>query len=279
MKKIIKVFAVIIFSGFSFFYTEKVTKIIRKKDPIMIKLNEAKKDSYISVVKPIINDDEYIAGINGCTIDINKSYNKMKTVKEYKKELIVMKEVNTEDNLKNKYIVGANKLQRKVSIAFIIKDNINKDLIDYLDSKKIKTNFFVDLNYLKNNGIIIKLLSEKNNIYYLGDNYKYNNEGIKYANRFININTNNSSNYCITEKKDEKKLNICSDNNMKIIKTDIIRDNLLNNVQNKLSNGSIIAIDTSDIEKIKISINYILSRGYEIVKLDELLNHTNKCNK
>ena len=60
MKKTIKVIAVILFSGFSFFYTEKVTKIIRKKDPIMIKLNEAKKDSYVSVVKPIINDDEYI---------------------------------------------------------------------------------------------------------------------------------------------------------------------------------------------------------------------------
>ena len=255
MKKTIKVIAVILFSGFSFFYTEKVTKIIRKKDPIMIKLNEAKKDSYVSVVKPIINDDEYIAGINGCTIDIDKSYNKMKTVKEYKKELIVMKEVKKEDNLKDKYIVGANKLERKVSIIFIINNNIDDRLINYLDNKNISANFFVSLKFLEDNNITIKLLSEKNNIYYLGDDYKYNSEYIKYANNFININTNNKSNYCILEKKDESILKLCSKNDMKTIKTNIIRDNIFSTVQNELSNGSIIAIESSDIEKIKISVN------------------------
>ena len=270
MKKIIKVLAVILFSGFSFFYTEKVTKIIRKKDPIMIKLNEVKKDSYVSVVKPIINDDEYIAGINGCTIDIDKSYNKMKTVKEYKKELIVMKEVKKEDDLKDKYIVGANKLERKVSIVFIINNDIDNRLIDYLDSKNISANFFVSLKFLEDN---------KNNIYYLGDDYKYNKEYIKYANSFININTNNQSNYCILDKKDESILKLCSKNNMKTIKTDIIRDNIFSTVQNELSNGSIITMESNDIEKIKISVNYILSKGYEIVNLDELLNPKNKCNK
>lgn len=279
MKKIIKVFAVIIFSGFSFFYTEKVTKIIRKKDPIMIKLNEAKKDTYISVVKPIINNDEYIAGINGCMIDIDKSYNKMKTVKEYKRELIVMKEIDIEDDLKDKYIVSANKLQRKVGIIFIIKDDIDDRLIKYLNKKNINANFFVNLKFLEDNSISIKMLSENNNIYYLADNYEYNSDYIKYANSFININTNNQSDYCIVEKKNKETLKICSDNDMKTIKTDIIRDNIVNNVQNKLSNGSIIAIESNDLEKIKISINYILSKGYKIENLDNLLNHKNKCNK
>ncbi|MBQ9023586.1 MAG: hypothetical protein IJ105_00015 [Bacilli bacterium] len=278
MKKNIRIIGILLFAGFSFFYTEKVTKIIKKKDPIMIKLNEVKNDSYISAIKPIIENDEYTTGINGCEIDINKSYDKMKTIKEYNEDLIVMKEVINNNNLNDKYIVGANKIQKKVSLIFIIKDEISDNLVNFLLSKKINGNFFVNLDYLEDNTQIIKLISNNNNFYFLVNN-KYDDNYILYANNLIEMNSNNSSNYCFTDKKDDKLLKLCSKNNMKTIKTDIITDNILSNIENKLSNGSIIAIESNDIEKIKISINYILSKGYDIVRLEDLLNESNNCNK
>ena len=274
LKKIIKVFSIILLLGFSFFYTEKVTKILKEKDPILIKLNKLKKEKYIKVVKPIINNDEYISGINGCEIDIDKSYNKMKQVKEYKKELIVMKDVKDNEDIKNKYVVGANKLEKKVSIIFIDK-SITDELINFLSNKKVKTNFFVDLDYLENNTQIIKFVSENNNIYYLGE---YKDEYMLYAYNIIKLNTNNESNFCLVDKKDDDVLKLCSSYNMKTIKINIIKDNVLENIKENLSNGTILTINSDNIDEIKVSINYILSKGYDIVTLDKLLNQSNECN-
>ena len=47
LKKYIKVICVLVLAGFSFYYTEKVTKLIKYKDPIMIKINDVKDNSYI----------------------------------------------------------------------------------------------------------------------------------------------------------------------------------------------------------------------------------------
>ena len=279
LKKLIKITGIIFLTGFSFFYTEKVTKIVRNKDPIMIKINEIKKDSYINVVKPIINNDEYITGINGCTIDIDKSYNKMKQVGEFKEELIVMKETN-ENNIKGKYIVGANKLSKKISLVFYIKDDINNDLINFLSNKNITGNFFIDHDYLEKNIITIRFISENNNnIYYLGKNNIYEDKYMIYINNLIGINTNNESNLCITDKKDSELLKLCSNYDMKTIKTTPITDNIISNVKENLTNGAIISIDSSDTDKIKVAINYILSKGYKIVSLDELLNENVNCMK
>ena len=119
-KKIIKVTSILLLAGFSFFYTEKVTKIAREKDPIMMKINDEKKLNLISVVNPIINEDEYIPGINGCEINVDESYSKMKSVGEFKEELLVMKEIETDESSKNKYIVSGNKISKNVSIVFSV---------------------------------------------------------------------------------------------------------------------------------------------------------------
>lgn len=278
LKKMFKVTMIVVLLGFSFFYTEKVTKIVRKKDPIMIEINKIKDDKYIQSIGPIINEDEYIVGINGCEVDINKSYNKMKSVGKFKEELIVMKQVKDNDNLDNKYIISGNKMNKNISIIFILNNDINEDIIEYLNSKKITINYFVDKNYLEKNTMMIKFLSKYNNIYYYGDNGIYEDKYIIYANNLIGINSNNESSYCLTDKKDEKLLKLCTSYQMKTIKTDYIKNDLYNNVKEKLSNGSIITINSNDLNNVKASINYIVSRGYNIVTLDNLFNENKKCN-
>ena len=57
LKKILKVSAVLLLVGFSFFYTEKVTMIARNSDPIMRALKKEESNKKISNVNPVINND------------------------------------------------------------------------------------------------------------------------------------------------------------------------------------------------------------------------------
>ena len=277
IKKFTQVFSILLLAGFSFFYTEKVTQIVRNNDPIMLKIKDAKKTISVAKIDPVINDDEYITGVNGCDIDVDKSYTKMKNVGEYKEELLVLSETVIDKKIKNKYIISGNKNEKNVSIVFIIKDKVNNNLVNYLNSRKVNANFFIEGNYLSKNIVNIKELASNHSIYYLGTDGKYSDKYMIYNNNLININTKNESNYCITDKKDEKLLKLCTDYDMKTIKADYIENNILDTIKNNLTNGEIIVFNSEDEEKIKISINYILSKGYNIVSLNNLLNENNNC--
>lgn len=277
IKKFTQVFSILVLAGFSFFYTEKVTQIVRNNDPIMLKIKDAKKTISVAKIDPVINDDEYITGVNGCDIDVDKSYTKMKNVGEYKEELLVLSETVIDKKIKNKYIISGNKNEKNVSIVFIIKDKVNNNLVNYLNSRKVNANFFIEGNYLSKNIVNIKELASNHSIYYLGTDGKYSDKYMIYNNNLININTKNESNYCITDKKDEKLLKLCTDYDMKTIKADYIENNILDTIKNNLKNGEIIVFNSEDEEEIKISINYILSKGYNIVSLNNLLNESNNC--
>ena len=221
LKKILKVTAVLLLVGFSFFYTEKVTIIARNSDPIMRAIKEEEKDKKISNVNPIVNKDEYKTGINGCEIDVDESYSKMRSVGEFKEELIVMKEVSNDKDLTNKYVIGGNNKDKKVSLIFFVNKDINNDLTNYINEKDIKVNYFIDGKYLEENLITVKFLSENNNIYYLGMDDKYSDEYMLYHNNLIGMNGTNESKYCFTNDKNDETLKICNDYNMTTIKSDV----------------------------------------------------------
>ena len=278
LKKILKVTAVLLLVGFSFFYTEKVTIIARNSDPIMRAIKEEEKDKKISNVNPIVNKDEYKTGINGCEIDVDESYSKMRSVGEFKEELIVMKEVSNDKDLTNKYVIGGNNKEKNVSLIFIVNKDIDSSLTDYINQKNIKVNYFIDGKYLEENMITVKFLSENNNIYYLGVNEEYSDEYMLYHNNLIGMNGTNESKYCFTNDKNSDILKLCNDYNMTTIKSDVIKDNVYKTIKDKLYNGVIFAFDSNNVDEIKVSINYILSKGYNIVSLEDLLSEKNSCN-
>ena len=92
MNKKLKILSVFILAGFSFFYTDKVVKMIRDNDPIMTMIKEKNKELMVTKIDRIIYDDEYLTGVNGCVINEEKSYDRMRVVGEFKQELLVMKE-------------------------------------------------------------------------------------------------------------------------------------------------------------------------------------------
>lgn len=277
LKKIFKISAVLLLVGFSFFYTEKVTMIARNSDPIMRAIKKEENNKKVSNVSPVINKDEYIMGINGCEIDVDKSYSKMRNVGEFKEELIVMKETSNDKDLTDKYVIGGNNKEKKVSLIFIVNKDIDSKLTDYINDKNIKVNYFIDGKYLEENMITVKFLSENSNIYYLGENEEYSDENMLYHNNLISMNGSNEPKYCFTSDKDNNTLKLCNDYDMVTIKSDIIKDNIYKRIKDKLNNGVIFAIDSDNIDEIKVSINYILSKGYNIISLEDLLSEKNEC--
>ena len=277
LKKIFKISAVLLLVGFSFFYTEKVTLIARNSDPIMRAIKKEESNKKVSNVNPVINKDEYIMGINGCEIDVDKSYSKMRSVGEFKEELIVMKETSNDKDLTDKYVIGGNNKEKKVSLIFIVNKDIDSNLTDYINDKNIKVNYFIDGKYLEENMITVKFLSENSNIYYLGDNEEYSDENMLYHNNLISMNGSNEPKYCFTSDKDNNTLKLCNDYDMVTIKSDILKDNIYKRIKDKLNNGVIFAIDSDNIDEIKVSINYILSKGYNIISLEDLLSEKNEC--
>ncbi len=277
LKKIFKISAVLLLVGFSFFYTEKVTLIARNSDPIMRAIKKEESNKKVSNVNPVINNDEYIMGINGCEIDVDKSYSKMRSVGEFKEELIVMKETSNDKDLTDKYVIGGNNKEKKVSLIFIVNKDIDSNLTNYINDKNIKVNYFIDGKYLEENMITVKFLSENSNIYYLGENEEYSDENMLYHNNLISMNGSNEPKYCFTSDKDNNTLKLCNDYDMVTIKSDIIKDNIYKRIKDKLNNGVIFAIDSDNIDEIKVSINYILSKGYNIISLEDLLSEKNEC--
>ena len=277
LKKIFKISAVLLLVGFSFFYTEKVTLIARNSDPIMRAIKKEESNKKVSNVNPVINKDEYIMGINGCEIDVDKSYSKMRSVGEFKEELIVMKETSNDKDLTDKYVIGGNNKEKNVSLIFIVNKDIDSKLTDYINDKNIKVNYFIDGKYLEENMITVKFLSENSNIYYLGENEEYSDENMLYHNNLISMNGSNEPKYCFTSDKDNNTLKLCNDYDMVTIKSDILKDNIYKRIKDKLNNGVIFAIDSDNIDEIKVSINYILSKGYNIISLEDLLSEKNEC--
>lgn len=277
LKKIFKISAVLLLVGFSFFYTEKVTLIARNSDPIMRAIKKEESNKKVSNVNPVINNDEYIMGINGCEIDVDKSYSKMRSVGEFKEELIVMKETSNDKDLTYKYVIGGNNKEKKVSLIFIVNKDIDSNLTNYINDKNLKVNYFIDGKYLEENMITVKFLSENSNIYYLGENEEYSDENMLYHNNLISMNGSNEPKYCFTSDKDNNTLKLCNDYDMVTIKSDIIKDNIYKRIKDKLNNGVIFAIDSDNIDEIKVSINYILSKGYNIISLEDLLSEKNEC--
>ncbi|HCJ31925.1 MAG TPA: hypothetical protein DHV70_03450 [Firmicutes bacterium] len=277
LKKIFKISAVLLLVGFSFFYTEKVTLIARNSDPIMRAIKKEESNKKVSNVNPVINNDEYIMGINGCEIDVDKSYSKMRSVGEFKEELIVMKETSNDKDLTDKYVIGGNNKEKKVSLIFIVNKDIDSNLTNYINDKNLKVNYFIDGKYLEENMITVKFLSENSNIYYLGENEEYSDENMLYHNNLISMNGSNEPKYCFTSDKDNNTLKLCNDYDMVTIKSDIIKDNIYKRIKDKLNNGVIFAIDSDNTDEIKVSINYILSKGYNIISLEDLLSEKNEC--
>lgn len=278
MKKTFEAIGFLSLIFFTFFYTSKITTVIKENDDILKQIKEIEDQYKIDPVNAIINNNTIIAGVSGSEIDVKKSYKKMKKINSFNSNLLVYKELKPEISVLNyydKYIIKSNK--SSISLVFLIeKDDEINDLLEILDKYKIKATFYTDGNWFENNNEkIIELIKMGHTVGNLGYNYSYKENGINWMNTIVtNIGKQNYT-YCYTETENEEVLNICKNNKSYTIKPNIIvKNNPLITIKNQLEKGSIISlkINNSTITELPLIIEYINSRNLNIINLEELLD-------
>ena len=103
MKNYFKYFLIIGFVIFSFYYTDKVTKISEQNNVIMASINDyaIKHDS--KCIEGSITEDGIVLGLSGISVNKNKSYSNMKGIGfdekllEYNKEECILSTNNNYD--------------------------------------------------------------------------------------------------------------------------------------------------------------------------------------
>lgn len=263
MKNIFNYFFLISLVFFSFFYTDKVINIINKKDPLMVEITKQKEKYKVEPTEAIITENTVIPGIEGKEIDVDKSYEKMKTEGVFREQSIIYNKVtptNSISNNKDKYIIKGNNNKQEVSIIVIVDKNNTIDKIYNIDNITL----FIDSKYLTIDNLN-KIKSK--DIYSYGNKGVYNNELLLSDNTLIKRKNNKVPLYCLSKEKNEDTLNICNNNDMYVVIPNIVGDLL--NIKKSLSKGSIILLE--DLNNINLIIRYINSKGYQIVPLSTLL--------
>ena len=277
MKQIIKGIGLITLVIFTFFYTDKVLKVVREEDSIMMKINDIKDKLTIEPTDAIIIEDTIIPGLNGKKVNIDKSYKKMKNYGNFNKNNIIYDIIYPNisiTNNKDKYIIQGNMKKNTISIIFILNnDKYLNELLNIINGKDIKVNYFIDYSYLINNTTKIKEMST-HELYSYGDEGEYTPDNLLFSNNLISRIGNNEANICLSI-NNNKVINLCSKNNLYTIKpTIIIKKSPYITIKKNLFNGSIILfyINNDLTKELKLIIDYINSKGLKIVGLSELIS-------
>ncbi len=264
MKKYFKYIYIILFAIFSFFYTNKIIEFSEKNNILLVSINNYKEKHDYKCREGSINEDGIVLGLSGFFVNVDKSYNNMKGI-GFREELIEYDEneciLNKRNNL-DKYIIKGNDYNNNVSIIIDVDSGkyFNK-MIKVSDIKNIELNILINYKTLNK---YIDSIENKSNILFKGKNEKELNEFIGILHDEI---------YCVN--KEEEVIDFCSKNKLNSIKViNYIEKDLLSNTKKILDKGVIIFIKETNqnLNELSATINYIKSRGYNIVNINKLLS-------
>lgn len=249
-------------------------------DDLMIEIKEKSLDNKVDAISAEIKDDTIRPGLIGKEVDVNKSYYNMKRINEYNENMIIYSDLYPKISIKNnydKYVIGGIKKNKEVSLILVINENTDMLYLRNLaKNKNISFNFFINSKWFSNNNdLLTTLVNEGHNIGNLGEDNDYSSSTYIWMDTILKKIVKQKNNYCYLENRNVDYLNICALNkNYTIMPSIIIKDNLLKIIKEKIENGSIISIyaNRKNIEQLNISIDYIQSRGYKIVSLNDLID-------
>jgi len=268
--KIYKYIGLIFLVCITFFYTEKVINVTMNQDEIMIKIKEYSDSSNTSATNAIIDEDTIIPGNTGKYIDEEASYKNMKKIGYFEPSLIIYKEIYPEISIYNnynKYIIRGNTKNKNISLLYILNNtNTLENILTIAKKYNITINFFLDSNFLNNNISLIEKI-KNHEIYNYGNNGKYTKDNLIVSNNIINNKANNKANFCLFINKNESSLNNCTNNKMLSIMSKT--NSNYYNIKLNLNNGNFYLIDNT--KELAPTIEYIISKGYNIVPLSELI--------
>lgn len=277
MKKIIKLTGLIVLILFSFFYTDKVIEVIREEDKLMIELKELESTYKIEAVDANIVSNTIVPGINGRSINLDKSYKEMKSIGYINNNMLVYDTIkptiSITDN-KDKFIIKGNSKKQIVSLIVILdSDKYLSSLEEIATNRNITINYFVDYTYLINNTTKIKKMTNSE-FYSYGDKGNYTPDSLLFSNNLITRISNNEANLCLDSNMENSIIKLCSENNLYTITPSIVAmDNTYKTIKENISSGSIILINNNkqNLSSLNTIIDYIEGKGLKIEGLSKLI--------
>ena len=277
IKKLVKVFFILLLSLFSFYYTNKSIELVREQDPIMKTIRTTSNKYNVSPVNAEIKHNKIIPGISGKEINYVETYTKMKQYGTYNEILTTLQETKPTVSINNyydKYVISGNPIKRSVALVFKLENDSFKEILNILNNNNVSGTFFIDGLYLENNSKTINSLTN-HEIELLNYNNSYDEIYFASSKDYLESLTNRNLKYCYTEKENIELINLCQKQKLHtIIPTIQIKTSLYQEVKEQLTNSAIISIPiTGNTKKeLDITIKYIKSRGYTLEKLEDLLN-------
>lgn len=277
MKKIKRYGILFLFSIISMYITNSWIGELNKNDSILKQIETSKSILEIEPVNAVVEENEIIPGKVGKEIDVEQSYRNMKAYGTYNEALTVLKEKEPEISLKNKWdkvITKGRDDKRKIALIFPI-DN-KKDIIrilSFLKTKEVEGTFFLEGNILEE---ITPILKKNTNHEYeiLSYNHHYNSSFLTSSRDYLQAITGFQTKYCYNEQKEESFQKDCIKNKLYTIEPTKIKKDLLKTTKKTIENGCLLSIEwNEETEKeFTTTIDYIKSKGYQIVLLKELLS-------
>lgn len=235
---------------FSFIYTNKVVDYAEVNNIILSSIDEYALEYDKKCIEGSINEYGIILSFSGKLVDKNKSYSNMKgglfneDLIEYKKDECILNKENNYD----KYIISGNTVVNNVSIVIdVVNKRYYEDMVNIFKKYNLSSNLLVNDSFDGNGDILL----------YKGSDVK---DFKKKHDKF----------YCTGE-----IIDICRKEKINTIRImNYVDSNLYLNIKKSLNNGNIIFIKESlnNLNELEIVINYIKSRGFNIVSVDELLS-------
>lgn len=279
-KKIIQVLTVVSLMLFSFFYTNKSIELVRANDPLMKKIKATTEKYKVDAVDAKIIGNKIIPGKTGKEIDYQKSYTKMLQYGTYNEVLTTFKEVNPTisiDDYYDKYIIQGNSENKSIALVFKITSTTNlEDIVNILNSKKIKATFFIDGLLLENNTSLFEKMTN-HELELLSYDNKYDQIYFESAINYLSSLTKISPKYCYAEYDQKEVLELCSTLKLHtIIPTIKTTKEPYREIKNSLHNSAIISLPLSDIttKQLQSIIDYITQKGYSFETLSTLLSES-----
>ena len=276
MIKIRKYIYLLLFLLISMYYTNRSIDVLKNIDPIMQEIKENNEKYKIDPVNAIIEGDKISSGSYGKNIDYKESYNKMKRYGKYNEALTVLKETKPTISIENtydKYLLKGNPNKRNISLIFKVFEDTNIDkILSILEENDIQATFFIDGKLLEKNMDMIRKLSN-HEVEILSYDDSQDEIIMKTTISYLESITNRKANYCYTEINNSELLKSCSKMKLHTVKPSlIIEKNMINSIKKNISKGIVIAINRYNEKELSSSINYIKSKGYNIVTLKDLFN-------
>lgn len=280
MKNFFKSIGLLTLICVSFIYTEKTLNVAKDIDEIMIKIKEEAPNYNKESVDAVISGNTIIPGTSGRVVDENKSYIKMKELGRFNPSLIEYKKITPKISITNnydKYIINGNYNKKQVALILLIDEDDNiKEIISTLNEKEDKFSFFVNSLWLeKNNDQLLEILNKGHNIGNLSYNGDYSHSDFIWMDTIFKRVGNQNKGYCLLETENEEFLKTCALHKNHTIKPVILNNkNLLNSIKENVKNGSLLAleINKTTLKELPLVIKYINSKGYKLVKLDDIIS-------